>query len=357
MMPNARIGVDMAAAVGQKTGLGFYVDHVVSEMKKQSRDYTFEEINFIKKDLNTPKRILWDQVGLPLAARMKRVDALFVPAFSAPRFRKPVVMTAHDIFGVLYADHFSGPARRYWSNILPNSMKRAARLACISEHTRDDIVTHLGIDKAKTEVIYPAASEDFHIVRDIQWIEQQLRDAEVEAPFVLSVGTLEPRKNFGRLLEAFVYADRSDAKLVLVGKKGWNYDSVYEKIRKYHLQNTVICLDYVSSEQLLALYNACLFFVMPSIYEGFGLPALEAMKCGAPVAVSQNSSLPEVVGEAGVLFDPYEVDSIRERMNLLFNNTEIRSEMQRKSVEQAKKFSWHETARKTLLLFDSVLGS
>ncbi|MFC1597957.1 glycosyltransferase family 4 protein [Patescibacteria group bacterium] len=349
-----RIGVDMAATAGQKSGFGYYVQNVVEELKKVGVAHEIVEINKIKKNLNTPQRILWDQVGLPLTAKMKKLDLLYVPAFSAPRFRKPVVMTAHDIFGVLYPDHFTGPAKRYWTEVLPNSMKRADHLICISENTKRDIEEHLKIPEERMTVIPPAASDDFRIIEDVSQVEKHLRDLQVEPPFILSVGTLEPRKNFGRLLDAFIFARREGVKLVLVGKKGWNYDNVFDKIRKYHLQNTVVYLDYVQQDQLVALYNACLFFVMPSIYEGFGLPALEAMKCGAPVAVSQNSSLPDVVGDAGVLFDPFDVESIRKRLDLLFTEDNIRHDMQKKSVERAKQFSWKQTAKEILEVFEKV---
>jgi glycosyltransferase involved in cell wall biosynthesis len=345
----------MAATAGQKSGLGFYVENLVQAMRALPKTPELVEIRTVRKNLRTPARIAWDQLGLPLVALTKRLDLLFVPAFSAPRFPKPLVMTAHDIFGVLHPDHFTGPARRYWTHLLPQSMRRADHLVCVSESTRDAIVTHLGIPAERMTVVPLAAGSEFTIQTDTEAIERHLAEMGVEAPFVLSVGTLEPRKNFERLLDAFAFADRGDAKLVLVGKKGWDYAGIFDKIRKYHLQNTVVYLDYVSQEQLVALYNACLFFVMPSLYEGFGLPALEAMQCGAPVAVSQNSSLPEVVGEAGVVFDPYDVDSIRARLNLLLGSPERRSDMQKKSMARAGEFSWQRTAEQTVGVFEQVL--
>ncbi len=351
-----RIGVDMASTAGQKSGLGFYVENVVRAIKIIPGDHEIITINRIKNNLNTPKRFLWDQVGLPLTAMTKKLDLLWVPAFSAPRFPKPVVMTAHDLFGRIHPEHFIGPAQRYWTTILPESMKRAEHLICISEYTKKEIQKHLSIADEKMTVVPQAAADSFRVIDDSSWIQKQLDVMNINTPFILSVGTLEPRKNFERLLEAFVYAERADTKLVLVGKKGWDYAGIFEKIRKYHLQNTVIYLDYVSQDQLIALYNACLAFVMPSIYEGFGLPALEAMQCGAPVAVAQNTSLPEVVGTAGILFDPFSVDSIRERLNLLLTDQEIRTKMQFASVQRAKKFSWANTATQTLDILKKTIS-
>ncbi len=356
MSNSVRIGVDMAATAGQKSGLGFYVQNMVESIKKQSGEHEIIEISTIQKNLRTPQRILWDSIGLPATAMKKGIDLLYIPAFSAPRFRKPIVMTAHDIFGIIHPDHFAGPAKYYWSHILPKSMKRADHLICISDYTKQSILSNLDISESRMTVIHPAASDVFHVMDDMDKVKKNIDELGVRTPFILSVGTLEPRKNFSKLIEAFVFAQRQDVKLVLVGKKGWNYENIYDTIRKYQLQESILILDYVNQEQLVSLYNACLFFVMPSIFEGFGLPALEAMKCGAPVAVAQNSSLPEVVGTAGVLFDPHDVDSIRERLDLLLTDSEFRSELQEKSLKQAKKFSWDTSAAAALKIFHSVLS-
>ncbi len=351
-----RIAVDLAATVGQKSGLGFYVEQLLTGLRALPNAPELVTIQRIKKNLRTPTRILWDQVGLPLTAMAKKPDLLFVPAFSAPRFPKPVVMTAHDIFGVVHPDQFHGPARTYWSRILPQSMKRAAHLICVSEYTRHTIAQHLCIPLDRMTVIPNAVSPLFRVMDDVASIQHQLQQLEVRTPFILSVGTIEPRKNYERLIEAFAFAQRGNTSLVIVGKKGWDYAGLFAKIRKYHLQNTVVVLDYITQEQLVALYNACLFFVMPSIYEGFGMPALEAMQCGAPVAVAQNTSLPEVVGEAGVLFDPFDTPSIRQRLDLLLTDEQLRLDMQRKSAQQARKFSWQQTAEATMRVFERVMN-
>jgi glycosyltransferase involved in cell wall biosynthesis len=207
---------------------------------------------------------------------------------------------------------------------------------------------HLHIPEDRLHVIPLAAGDAFRVVHDIPWIETRLRELHVTPPFILSVGTREPRKNNERLLEAFAFASRGESKQVIVGKEGWKTAGIIEKIQRYHLQGSVQFIDYCSEEQLVALYNACQFFVMPSLYEGFGLPALEAMSCGAPVIVAQNSSLPEVVGEAGMLFDPYNVAEMRDRINLLFTDSSRRTQMQQMSVVRAAQFSWKKTAEATL---------
>ncbi len=349
-----RIGIDRAATVGQKSGLGWYVERLHGALEQLPSDYEWVPITTIKKNLRTPQRILWDQVGLPLVAATKHIDGLFVPAFSAPHFNKPIVMTTHDIYGVLYPEQFSAAARWYWSKLLPQSMRRAQQLLCISEQTKGDIIEHLRIPEDRLQVIPLAAGDAFRVVDDTTWIEARLRELHVNTPFILSVGTREPRKNYERLLEAFAHSSRGDVTLVIVGKEGWRTEGITEKIQRYRLHGAVQSIDYCSEEQLVALYNACLFFVMPSLYEGFGLPALEAMSCGAPVVVSQNSSLPEVVGDAGMLFDPHNVSEIRARMDMLFTDMERRTQMQQRSVERAKEFSWKKTAEATLDVFKKV---
>jgi glycosyltransferase involved in cell wall biosynthesis len=350
MIRTIRIGMDTAAATGQKSGLGYYVENIaakLSELQSEGR-HKLEIIDRIHRDLRSPERLLWDQVGLPLTALTKGVDVLFVPAFSAPRFPKPIVMTAHDIYGVRYPDQFSGLAKRYWTEILPESMKRADHLISISEYTKQEIVSHLGIDESKITVIPNAASDDFRLLNDSDQVAAHIRRLGIEPPYIVSVGTIEPRKNLERLIDAFAFSKRGKHQLVIVGKKGWNYDRLFEKVRKYHLDGVVKFVDYIEQQDLVALYNGCTFFIMPSIYEGFGLPALEAMQCGAAVAVSQNSSLPEVVGDAGMVFDPFETDDIRHRMDRLFEDIDLRRHMQQLSVQRAKEFSWDRTARATL---------
>lgn len=343
-----RIGIDMAATAGKKSGLGFYVENLVQHMQQLRGNDELVLIDRVKNDLRTPTRILWDQCGLPAVAKRRELDVLFQPAFSAPRFKKPVIMTAHDIYGVHHPEHFSRLARYYWKTLLPRTMQAADHIVCISEHTKNDLEEHLGIPSARMTVVPLAASTEFRVVNDVEWLKTQLKDMNIDSPFVLSVGTQEPRKNFPRLIEAFAFARRGQAKLVIVGKAAWDSEAIHRTIDKYNMHDTVILLDYVNADQLLALYNTCVFFILASLYEGFGLPALEAMACGAPVAVSQNSSLPEVVGDAGVMFDPYDAASIRERLDLLFADDGRRAQMQHASLTRATTFSWDRTAQETL---------
>src|SRR3989339_1252576 len=186
MSHSLRIGIDMAATAGQKSGLGFYVDHIVTGMKQISGGHEIVEIKTIHKNLRTPARILWDQFGLPAVALFKNVDVLFVPAFSAPRFTKPVIMTAHDIFGVIHPEYFSASAKLYWKYVLPQSMKDATHLLCISEHTKQDIMNHLHIPEQRLSVVPLAASERFRVMHDQQTILRHVQEFSITRPFILT---------------------------------------------------------------------------------------------------------------------------------------------------------------------------
>lgn len=350
-----KIGIDMASTVGRVTGLGIYTRECFCALTAMNTTHTFIPITTIKKNLRTPYRILWDQIGLPLVAFAKSVDALFIPAFSAPHFSKPVVATAHDIFGVIHPEQFaSKSARFYWTRVLPNSLKHADRLIAISEYTKRGVVEHCGISEDRIDVIPLSADHHFRRLDDGVQIASVLKRFGIAASFILTVGTQEPRKNYVRLIEAFASARRGATQLVIVGKMAHATRDIQQVITKYHLHNVVHCVDYIRTTDLVALYNACLFFVMPSLYEGFGLPALEAMCCGAPVLVSQTTSLPEVVGDAGMLFDPYDVSAMRDRMNTLFDDDERRRIMQRKSLMRSTQFSWETTAAKTIRVFEKL---
>lgn len=361
-----RIGVDMAATAGQKSGLGFYVENVVRNMQDilkeervdSSNSDEIVEFHTIQKNLRTPQRILWDQYGVRAQAAMKKVDTLFVPAFSTPRTKKSVVMTAHDIYGILYPEQFAGRiSSYYWTKLLPQSMKRAEHLICISEYTKQSIASNLDITEKNMTVVPLAASSAHRIIQNQQWLADRLKECGITGAFLLSVGTLEPRKNFARLIEAFAFANRSIVRedgteepiqLVIVGKKGWETDEIFNTMKKYNLEKTVVWLDYVTEDQKIALYNTCAAAIFPSIFEGFGLPPLEAMQCGAPVAVANNTSMPEVVGDAGLLFNPFEIEDIRARINYLLENPATRKDLRSKSIQHTKQFSWRTTSEKTL---------
>ena len=223
--------------------------------------------------------------------------------------------------------------------------------------TKDDLIKHYGVETSKIEVIYLAADEYFKPLayEDVQPVLDRL--GLVYKKYILFVGTLQPRKNIIRLIDAFIKLKRKnhiEEKLVLTGGKGWLWEPIIQKIKDAGLSGDIAHLGYVDSADLPAIYNGAILLTLPALYEGFGLPPLEAMKCGVPVVVSNISSLPEVVGDAAVLVNPNSVDSIAEGLLEVLSDERLRGVMRERGIRQAAKFSWQETARKTLVLFESL---
>ncbi|MFH1781277.1 MAG: glycosyltransferase family 1 protein [Patescibacteria group bacterium] len=341
-----KIVIDRQSAGGKKTGYGFYLTNLLAELEKIKGDNEFIYIDKIQQNLNTPKRIWWDQLGLAREAKKRKADLLFVPSFSCPIFYQgKKVVTAHDLIGKLFPENFSWSAKIYWDKILPYSFTRADHVIVPSENTKKDLMKLLNIPEENISVIYEGAGPHFHKTDKQEAIEKIKNKFNINNKFILAVSTIEPRKNYKRLVEAFKKID-TDADLVIVGKKAWGEELEFgEKIKH---------IDYVETEDLVSLYNACDLFTMVSLYEGFGLPALEAMTCGAPVLVSNTSSLPEVVDRAGELTDPKSVNEISAKMKMILEDENLRKEMSEKSLEQAKKFSWAKAAQETLKVFEDV---
>jgi glycosyltransferase involved in cell wall biosynthesis len=240
-----------------------------------------------------------------------------------------------------------------------HSARRAARILSLSEHTRHDIIETYGISPERVKAIPIAAADHFRTVTDSRELQRVRHTYGIHGEYILSVGSIQPRKNLARLVQAYALL-RGDGptgklpKLVLVGKCAWLYDETLRVIEKTGVKDAVVLTGYVPEPDLPALYSEALCFVYPSYFEGFGLPPLEAMKCGAPVIVGNQTSLPEVVGEAALKVDPFDVAALAGAMQQLINNSTIREELRSKGKERAGAFSWHETARRTLAIYQEV---
>jgi glycosyltransferase involved in cell wall biosynthesis len=230
-------------------------------------------------------------------------------------------------------------------------------IIAVSESTKRDTMDHLGVPQDKITVVYEAASPIFRPL-DRQEARQQVRDRHgIDAPFVLFVSTIEPRKNVPSLLRAVWQLQqcyKEDVHIVLAGGKGWLYEDAFAVVDELNLDSRAHFVGRVSSEDLLYLYNAAEVLAHPAFYEGFGLPPLEAMACGLPVIVSNVASLPEVVGDAGLLVDPHDVDELTVSMWRVLNDAELHREMQEKGLRQAERFSWERAARETQAIYELV---
>ena len=301
-------------------------------------------------------RFLWTQISLPLALSQAKPipDVFFTPTHYAPRFSPcPRVISIMDLSYLYFPEMFK--KRDLWKlkKWTAYSVRKAKKILTISNSTRDDIIKHYKIKPTKVVVGYPGHKNIKYQISNIKMtIKNAKRKYGIGGDYILYVGTLQPRKNLIRLIEAFVIIKKQvtkSLKLVIVGKKGWMYEEIFQKVKDLGLEKEVIFTGYVSDNELPVLYQSAKCFVLVSLYEGFGFPVLEALSFGVPVVTSNVSSLPEIVGKAGVLVNPNDVKDIVRGINEVFDYNELkRQEMIRKGLEQAKKFSWEKCAKETL---------
>jgi len=320
--------------------------------------HTFEGISLAPAgwDTTSPiKRILWEQTIQPF--RLMGGDLLHSMTFVSPLIL-PIksVVTVYDLSFVYYPHVLSASRRLYLRMFTALSCRRAERVIAISESTARDVAKTFNISPDKIDVApcgYDSAQFrpiDKQIVADFKQ-KKGLPDR-----FWLFIGTLEPRKNLTTLLDAYAMLPRQNRiPLLLGGGKGWLYEDIFARIEKYDLQNDVHLLGFVPQDELPLWYNSAEAFLYPSIFEGFGLPVLEAMACGVPVVISDASSLPEVGANAGLCVPPHDIEAWRDALARVINDDEWRKEASIKGLEEAKRYSWQKTAQATIASYQQVL--
>ncbi|MDP2638058.1 MAG: glycosyltransferase family 1 protein [Candidatus Levybacteria bacterium] len=302
-----------------------------------------------------PRR-LWTLIGLSLEFMLKRsrVDVFFTPTHYLPLFSPfPSAISVLDLSFIRFPQLFRKTDLRKLTRWTKFSVKKSKRVFTISNASKDDIIKEYRIPDKKVAVTYPGIkimSDNKYEFANMDELKIKYR---IEGKYLLFVGTLQPRKNIVRLIEAFSKI-KNNIQLVIVGKKGWLYEEILEAPRKYGVENKVKFLDFVPDEELPSLYKNALGFVLPSLYEGFGLPVLEAMKYGCPVITSNISSLPEAGGDAALYIDPEKVSDIASKMQLLIDDEKLRNNLIEKGYKQVKKFSWEKTARETLSALEGL---
>jgi len=302
------------------------------------------------------------RIPLTLSAELRRnpVDVLHVQ-FTAPPFSPcPVVVSIHDLSFEHLPQTFKWRSRKQLRITVRRSAREAAQVIALSEYARNDIIASYSLRPENVSVIPLAASAHFRPVpnEEVQRIRQTYG---IEGEYILSVGAIQPRKNLGRLVAAYsrlrwAKPEGKLPKLVLVGKCAWLYDETLRTIKELEVSNSVILTGYVPEADLPALYSGAICFVYPSYFEGFGLPPLEAMKCGTPVIVGNKTSLPEVVGDAGLLVDPFDVDDIACVIQRVLTDSNLRAQLRVQGLERAKHFDWQMTARQTLSVYKKAAG-
>jgi glycosyltransferase involved in cell wall biosynthesis len=295
-------------------------------------------------------------VSLSAELRRNRVDVLHVQFTAPPAAPCPVVVSIHD----LSFEHLPQTFKRRSRMQLRMTVRRSARLASqvivLSNHARNDIITTYNLNPEKITVIPLAAPAHFAPVTDDNELQRVKKTYGINGPYVLCVGSIQPRKNLTRLLHAYSLLRRDDPKgklpkLVVAGKYAWLFEETLHAIDRLALRDSVIITGYVPETDLPALYSGARCFVYPSYFEGFGLPPLEAMKCGTPVIVGNQTSVPEVVGDAAVLFDPFDVGDIASAIKSVISDDALRATLKARGLERAKLFDWQQTARQTLEVY------
>jgi glycosyltransferase involved in cell wall biosynthesis len=261
----------------------------------------------------------------------------------------------HDLAFLTLPDAAYPTLRVYLERVVPRSARRATRIIAVSERTRQDVLDYLELPEDRVCTVYEGVDPVFRLAGDPALARTQVRSLGVDQPYILTVGTLQPRKNYPRLLEVYARLRRRGLRhrLVIAGARGWMDDPIFRSIDDLHLRDHVTVVR-PSDASLVALYQAADAFIYPSLYEGFGLPPLEAMACGVPVACSRASSLPEVAGDAALLFDPTDPEGMEEALRNVLQDDDLRAELRRRGLAQAARFSWDRAAQETVRVYQEA---
>lgn len=372
-----RVAIDAIPLVAAKTGVGHYTDALAEWLARTHADHTYELLspfdfafttgkhdglaapeNLSKKFM--PVRSIfrkWWLIGLPSLLYISPVDVFHGTNYCVPVFAPcPTVVTIHDLSLLTQAVTHEDDNVKRGRRRLPIMARRATIIIAPSEWTRREIIEQLNVKPEKIRVVPEAAREKMRPVAPLE-AQSVLERHGIRQPYVLYTGTIEPRKNLLTLLRAYdelLRATEHRPQLVLCGGRGWLCDEVFELVAHLKIEEQVRFTGYVEDADLPALYSSAEVFVYPSLYEGFGLPPLEAMACGTPVITSNAASLPEVVGSAGLTVSPREVPALTSSLvNLLSDNAQ-REHFRRAGLERAAEFSWARAADETQAIYDEV---
>lgn len=302
-----------------------------------------------------PVRIVWEQLAQPIVLRRLRADVVHGPVFVGPLFSQcPSVITVHDLSFLRYPRQCRSGNRLYLKLMTRLSAQRARRVIAVSRFTAQETTALLGIPAERIQVIYHGVEPAFRRLPADQ-VDQFRRRRDLPARFALFLGTVEPRKNLVRLVEALAQLGNSAVPLILAGGRGWHCDELDARIEALGLKENVRFAGYVPQDELPLWYNAASVLVYPSLYEGFGLPVLEAQACGTPVLTSAASSLPEVAGDAALLVDPHDANALSSGLDRLLHDASLRQDLRERGIEHAQHFTWPDTASKTAQVYRQAL--
>jgi glycosyltransferase involved in cell wall biosynthesis len=377
-----RVGIDYTAAARQRAGIGRYTRELVAALFRmesahrytlfaatgglKTGDWRLEIENLQSPVSNLQLRAipitddwlhrLWQRLRLPIPVEAVTgpLDVFYSPDFVLPPTLRGTrtLLTVHDLSFLHYPEAFVPSLRAYLARVVPRSVARADRVLADSASTRDDLITYFGTPPEKVHVLYSGVDARFHPEKESGEEERLRSKYGVESPYLLSVGTLQPRKNYVRLIKAFANLPLADLQFAIAGGRGWLYEDILAEAQRHG--DRVRVLGFVDDADLPALLRNAALFAFPSLYEGFGLPVLEAMACGVPAVCSSTSSLPEVGGDAALMVDPLDVDALAQAMARVLGDAGLRREMVDRGLAQAKRFTWEKAARQLLDSFEAL---
>jgi glycosyltransferase involved in cell wall biosynthesis len=366
-----RVAIDATAIPRQMAGAGVYTDSLIRAIRQVDRENDY--VIFVRRgalaDLarpgfrivpaptpNRPARLLWEQCLLPLQLRQQGVKLLHSPHHTmplvAPGCRQ--VVTFHDLTFFLLPARYPASRRLYFQAVSRASARRADALIVPSETVKGDVMRILAVPQSRITTVYEAPAPVFRPIEDDAMLAQVRRKYRLPHRFILNVGSLEPGKNRACLIQAFNELRRRglEHRLVIVGQRAWKYEDDFELVERLGLGEAVLFTGYVPAEELAALYNCAELFVFPSLYEGFGLPVLEAMACGVPVVTSNVSAMPEVAGDAALLIEPRDIEGLADAMERPLRHSRVRASLRSRGLKRAAQFSWERAARETVAVYE-----
>jgi len=352
-------------------GISRVIYHLLDELGRDARGHTFDVfaptapaagmggLTFHPSGGLTVRpsvRIAWEQAVLPQKLASLRPDLLHGLAYALPvGWPGPGVVTIYDLSFLRFPHAFKTANRIYLTASTRATARRARRVLTISEHARRDIVRLLSVPEERVDVTYPAAEERYRLVAAAEVTAFRLARGLPEA-FVFAVGTLEPRKNLVGLLQAYARLKTPRPPLYVAGGTGWRFSPIFDTVQRLRLQDDVHILGFVPEDELPLWYNAARLFAFPSLYEGFGLPVLEAMACGTPVITSTAASLPEVAGKAALMVPAEDADLLAREMERVLDDPQLRTEMRAAGRIQASRFSWRAMTDQTVASYALAVG-
>ncbi len=370
-----RVAIDVRTVTQARSGVGNYVLNLLAGLRQVAPEHEFFLVGQRRNleilgqgqppGLRHQARLsheshpwgdLWEHLWLPRVLGRHGVQVMHGPATLIPLAGDgyACVATIHDLVAFLYPETIPKKYALYMTWLMRRVVQRAQRIISVSQCTKDDLVRVLGVPSERIAVIHEAAQPGFRPLEDQAALARVRRRYGIDKPFFYHVGNVEPRKNLPRLLKAFLLLRQrlaGRAQLVISGQKGWLTGQLHGAMSKLDLDEDVIFTGYMPQEDLPLMMNAALAFVFPSLYEGFGLPALEAMSCGTPLITSNLSSLPEIVGDAALLVEPRDEKQIAEAMWRVFEDAGLRQRLKLAGMERAARFSWPEAARQTMAVY------